>query len=99
MAGTIQEDRDKLSEKAQDMKRATDSLMEEFEAIDYYRQRAEACSDKNLKNILIHNMQDEKEHASMLLEWLQQNDEKLSKELKEFLFSNKKDIAGMEKPH
>jgi len=99
MAGNIQEDRKNLSNKTQDMKRATDSLMEELEAIDYYRQRAEACSDSNLKKVLIHNMQDEKEHAAMLLEWIQQNDEKLSKEMKEYLFSNKKDIAGMEKPH
>lgn len=92
----IQEDRKKLSEKTQDMQRAIDSLREEVEAVDYYNQRADACKDESLKRILIHNANEEKEHAAMLIEWIRQNDEHFSKELKEYLFSQEKDIAAKE---
>ena len=44
------------------------SIIEEIEAMDWYRQRAE------LREILLHNMREEIEHASMLLEWLRRND-------------------------
>lgn len=75
------EERTDLSTLTLDMKRAIDSLREEFEAIDWYRQRAEACSDKELKKILEHNMNEEKEHAMMLLEWIRRNDEILNEKL------------------
>lgn len=90
------EDRSKLSDKTQDVHRAIDSLREEMEAVDLYNQRAEACADENLKKILIHNANEEKEHAVMLMEWLRQNDPVLAKEAKEYLFAEEKDIAGME---
>lgn len=90
------EDRSKLSDKTLDAHRAIDSLREEMEAVDLYNQRAEACSDENLKKILIHNANEEKEHAVMLMEWLRQNDADLAKEAKEYLFAEEKDIAGME---
>jgi len=64
----IHEERDKLSEKTLDMTRAIDSLREELEAVDWYNQRADACTDENLKKILVHNANEEKEHAAMLLE-------------------------------
>lgn len=95
----IQEDRAKLSDLTQDRKRATDSLREELEAVDFYNQRAEACTDENLKKILTHNANEEREHAAMLLEWLRQNDDVLAKELKDYLFSEEKDIAGKEHSH
>ncbi len=50
------------------------SLMEELEAIDWYRQRADDCSDPGLKAILLHNMREEIEHGMMVLEWLRRND-------------------------
>ncbi len=93
----LHEERNKLNEKTLDMKRAIDSLNEELEAIDWYNQRADACTDENLKKILIHNANEEKEHASMLIEWIRQNDSEFAKEMKEYLFSEKKDIAGLEK--
>jgi hypothetical protein len=92
----IHEERTKLSEKTLDMKRAIDSLKEELEAVDWYNQRADACTDENLKKILIHNANEEKEHAAMILEWIRQNDENFAKELKEYLFSTEKDIASLE---
>jgi ferritin-like protein len=83
-----------LSEAACNMHKALVSLTEELEAIDWYNQRADVCKDKELKAILIHNRDDEKEHASMLLEWIQRNDPKFSSELKDCLFT-KKSIAKL----
>ena len=68
------------------------SLMEELEAVDWYNQRADACRDTELKAILEHNRDEEKEHASMVLEWIRRNDPSFSKELKDYLFT-KKSIA------
>lgn len=92
----IHEERSKMSEKTLNLTRAIDSLREELEAVDWYNQRADACTDENLKKILIHNANEEKEHAAMLIEWLRQNDENFAKELKEYLFSTEKDIASLE---
>lgn len=78
------------------MKRAIDSLKEELEAVDWYNQRAEACSDENLKKILIHNMNEEKEHAAMIIEWLRQNDADFEKEIGEYLNSSTGDVASVE---
>jgi len=76
-----------LSEKTRDMHRAIVSLMEEFEAVDWYNQRVDACKDPQLKAILIHNRDEEKEHAAMVLEWIRRQDPKLDKELKDYLFT------------
>ena len=61
---------EELSHETRDMHRAIVSLMEELEAIDWYNQRVDACKDKELKAILAHNRDEEKEHASMVLEWI-----------------------------
>jgi len=92
----IHEERSKLSEKTLDLKRAIDSLKEELEAVDWYNQRADACTDENLKKILIHNANEEKEHAAMLIEWIRQHDENFADELKDYLFSEESDIASLE---
>jgi ferritin-like protein len=80
---------DQLSDETRDMHRAIVSLMEELEAIDWYNQRADACKDAELKAILAHNRDEEKEHASMVLEWIRRRDARFSKELKEYLFSDR----------
>lgn len=84
----LHEDRTKISEKTQDIKRATDSLKEEIEAVDSYNQRADATTNEELKKILLHNADEEKEHAAMLIEWLRRNDSVYADELKEFLFTD-----------
>jgi hypothetical protein len=71
------------------MHRAIVSLIEELEAVDWYQQRADACTDEALKAILAHNRDEEKEHAAMLLEWIRRNDPAFSKELKDYLFTDK----------
>ena len=47
--------RERLSKKTISMHQAIASLMEELEAVDWYRQRADDCDDKALKEILLHN--------------------------------------------
>ncbi len=90
MAGTgYQETEKDLSAKVKDMHRAIVSLMEEIEAVDVYNQRADVCSDSELKEILLHNGAEEKEHAAMLLEWIRRQDPGFDKQLKRFLFSDK----------
>ena len=78
-----------LSAETRDMHRAITSLMEELEAVDWYNQRMDACQDEELKAILKHNRDEEKEHAAMVLEWIRRRDDVLSKELKEYLFTDK----------
>ena len=79
---------DELSEQTRDMHRAITSLMEELEAVDWYNQRVDACVDTGLRAIIEHNRDEEKEHAAMLLEWIRRKDTRLSKELKEYLFTD-----------
>jgi len=95
----LQEDRNKLSVKTQDIKRAIDSLREELDAVDAYNQRAEACKDNTLRKILVHNADEEREHAAMLLEWIRTQDSVLSKELKDYLFTGEEGLLGFEKKH
>ncbi len=83
---------EELSHETRDMHRAIVSLMEELEAVDWYNQRSDACKDPELKAILEHNRDEEKEHAAMVLEWIRRQDPKFSGQLKDYLFT-KKQIA------
>jgi len=87
--------RERLSKETLAMHQAIVSLMEELEAADWYRQRADDCDAPSLKEILLHNMREEIEHASMLIEWLRRNNPHFAKELKEYLFTEK-DILKVE---
>lgn len=79
-----------LSDSTKDMHRAIVSLMEELEAVDWYNQRVDACTDPDLKAILAHNRDEEKEHAAMMLEWIRRQDPSFDKELKDYLFTEKR---------
>ena len=59
--------REKLSKKTLAQHYAITSLIEELEAVDWYRQRADDCDDAELKKILLHNAREELEHAAMVL--------------------------------
>jgi hypothetical protein len=83
----LHEDANKLGPEVIDQHRAIVSLMEELEAVDWYNQRAKATSNPDLRAILEHNRDEEKEHASMVLEWLRRTDPKLSEHLKTYLFT------------
>ena len=88
-SATFHEDPRQLSPETMNLHRAIVSLQEELEAVDWYRQRADACTDTELKAILLHNMREEIEHASMLLEWLRRNTEAFHKQLQTYLFTTK----------
>ena len=79
---------EELSDETRDMHRAIVSLMEELEAVDWYNQRVDACTDEELKTILAHNRDEEKEHAAMVLEWIRRRDPSFDKELKDYLFTD-----------
>jgi ferritin-like protein len=75
-----------LDEETVDHHRAMTSLCEELEAIDWYDQRVKATSDSTLAAVLAHNRDEEKEHASMTLEWLRRRDPVLDRHLRTYLF-------------
>ena len=90
MAGssaTLHESPEVLGSEAIDRHRAIVSIMEELEAIDWYDQRAIASGDDELRAVLEHNRDDEKEHAAMALEWLRRRDPSLDEQLRKYLFS------------
>ena len=92
----LHEDPAKLGPEVIDRHRAIVSLMEELEAVDWYDQRAKATDNPELRAILEHNRDEEKEHAAMALEWLRRNDPKLDEHLRTFLFKEGP-ITGIEK--
>lgn len=96
MAGEYHESFDKLSKTTLDLHRAWMSLKEEIEAMDWYQQRIDATGNKELKEILQHNRDEEKEHAAMLMEWIRRNDAEFAKEMKDYLFSDGKPITDIE---
>jgi ferritin-like protein len=79
---------ERLSEETRNLHRAIVSLMEELEAVDWYQQRADACSDDSLAAILAHNRDEEIEHACMVIEWLRRNVPKFDEELRTYLFTD-----------
>ena len=79
---------EELSDEVRDMHRAIVSLMEELEAADWYGQRVDVCKDVELKAILRHNMNEEIEHAAMVLEWIRRHNRKFDAELREYLFTD-----------
>lgn len=91
MAGSSQdlhERREDLSPATIDRHRATVSLLEELEAVDWYDQRAEAAGDAELKEILLHNRDEEMEHAAMVLEWLRRRNPVVDEQLRTYLFTS-----------
>jgi ferritin-like protein len=85
-----------LSENTKNMHRALVSLREELEAVDWYQQRAEACSDADLRAVLTHNKNEEIEHAMMTLEWLRRHNSVIDDNLKTYL-NTTGPIVGVEK--
>ncbi|HET7674659.1 MAG TPA: encapsulin-associated ferritin-like protein, partial [Gammaproteobacteria bacterium] len=78
-----------LSAETRDLHRAIVSLMEELEAVDWYNQRVNACTDPDLAAILSHNRNEEMEHAAMVLEWIRRRNETMDKHLRTYLFSDR----------
>jgi ferritin-like protein len=77
-----------LSDDAKEIHRALASLIEELEAVDWYNQRADVTQDEGLKALLLHNRNEEIEHASMALEWLRRKIPDFDQELRTYLFTS-----------
>lgn len=88
-SASLHENQDKLRPETVDRHRAIASLMEELEAVDWYDQRVDAAEDEELRAILAHNRDEEKEHAAMVLEWLRRHDPALDAQLRAYLFTDK----------
>jgi hypothetical protein len=84
----LHESEDRLTPATIDLHRALTSLQEEFEAVDWYGQRVDAATDGELAGIMAHNRDEEKEHASMLLEWIRRHDPVLDQHLHTYLFTD-----------
>jgi len=95
-AASFHEAEDKLTTQTRDMHRAIVSLMEELEAVDWYQQRMDATQDGELRDILRHNRDEEKEHAAMVLEWIRRRDPSFDAKLREYLFTEG-NIVGRER--
>jgi uncharacterized protein len=78
---------DLLRPETRDRHRALVSLVEELEAVDWYDQRIDATDDVELAGILRHNRDEEKEHASMALEWVRRQDPVWDGHLRRYLFT------------
>jgi ferritin-like protein len=84
----LHEPEERLTPEVIDRHRAEASIQEELEAVDWYDQRIAASSDSELKAVLAHNRDEEKEHAAMVLEWLRRRDPALDANLRKYLFSD-----------
>jgi hypothetical protein len=84
----LHEPAERLDEATIDRHRALTSLVEELEAVDWYDQRVHATNDSGLADVLAHNRDEEKEHASMTLEWLRRRDPVLDRHLRTYLFTS-----------
>lgn len=93
---TLHEHRELLSAETLEAHRGLVSLMEELEAIDWYSQRIDAAGDTQLKAILEHNRDEEKEHAMMTLEWLRRRDTALDAQMRTYLFTDGDVVAAGE---
>jgi len=83
MSYNLTSDAGKMDEKAKNLARARQSLIEELDAINVYEERFQASGDKELKHILAHNRDEEKEHAAMLVEYVRKNDAVFNKKFEE----------------
>ena len=88
-SNSFHEDPEALKPETMDRHRAIVSLMEELEAVDWYDQRVDAAKDPELRAILAHNRDEEKEHAAMVLEWLRRRDPVWDEQLRAYLFTDK----------
>lgn len=65
---------DLLSEESRNLEMARQSLIEELQAVNWYQERIEYTADEELKKLLAHNRDEEKEHAAMLIEYIRKHD-------------------------
>lgn len=74
-----------LSHETKNLHRALVSLQEELEAVDWYQQRVDACTDDELRAVLAHNRDEEVEHAIMTLEWLRRKSPVFARNIQKYI--------------
>lgn len=79
--------RERISRRTLTIHHAIVSIKEELDAVDWYQQRADDCEDEELKEILLHNMREEIEHAAMALEWLRRYSPDVDEQFRTYLFT------------
>jgi ferritin-like protein len=77
-----------LSEPTKEMHRAIVSLIEELEAIDWYQQRADACTDDELRAVILHHKNEEIEHAMMNLEWIRRHSPEFDENIRTYVLND-----------
>lgn len=87
MAQSYHEPTDQLSNEAMELHRGINSLIEELEAVNWYNQRADVTADEELKATVLHNRDEEIEHAVMLFEWLRRRLPEVDEEMRTYLFT------------
>lgn len=87
MAHPYHEPVEELSPEARNLHRGIDSLIEELEAVNWYNQRADVTDDAELKATVLHNRNEEIEHAAMLMEWLRRTVPEFDQEMRTYLFT------------
>ena len=92
---TSSESPEALRPQTRSLTRAINSLVEELQAVEWYQQRVDTVEDAELRDLLAHNRDEEKEHAAMLIEWLRRNDAGFARELKAYLFTETS-LVGLE---
>lgn len=81
------EPREQLPPAVLNLKRALASIIEELEAVSWYNERAAGETDAELIEILLHNRNEEIEHAMMLLEWVRRKYPEFAEEMKTYMFT------------
>jgi uncharacterized protein len=84
----LHEPAESLPVEAIDRHRVIVSIQEELEAVDWYDQRVCATTDESVAAVLAHNRDEEKEHASMAIEWLRRHDSVFDRHLRTYLFTS-----------
>lgn len=90
----LHESSEALPEEIIDKHRAIASLREELDAVDWYDQRAAVSGDAELREILLHNRDEEMEHAAMVLEWLRRRHPMIDEHLRTYLFRDGNILAA-----
>ncbi len=88
-----------LSASTRSLHQALATVIEELEAVDWYQQRADVATDDELRAIMVHNRDEELEHAAMGLEWIRRRVPKMDEMLRTYLFTEQPIVAIEEGSH
>jgi hypothetical protein len=78
---------EELTARTRELHRGLATLIEELEAVDWYQHRIDVTGDESLKGIMVHNRNEELEHAAMTIEWLRRRIPDFDEQLRTYLFT------------